>query len=120
MFLVMLLILHFTIPTPSLGIQNIAMCGIISKRKQTQSTSYYTMRVNLISLVCFKKFLVSLENELNNMLTTFYLSALLSDWNGSKRGHVYKFLRSQGFVSTYDTAHQYTDADAHKVRIFSH
>lgn len=40
-----------------------------------------------------------------------------SDWNGSKRGHVYKFLRSQGFVSSYDAAHQYTDsdADAHKV-----
>ncbi|XP_016652233.1 PREDICTED: uncharacterized calcium-binding protein At1g02270-like [Prunus mume] len=38
----------------------------------------------------------------------------MGDWNGSKRGHVYKFLRSQGFVSTYDTAHQYTDADAHK------
>lgn len=38
-----------------------------------------------------------------------------SDWNGSKRGHIYKFLRSQGFVSSYDTAHQYTDADAHKV-----
>ncbi|GKB28796.1 hypothetical protein Tco_0868197 [Tanacetum coccineum] len=34
--------------------------------------------------------------------------------NGSKRGHVYKFLRSQGFVSSYDTAHHYTDADAHK------
>ncbi|XP_068329756.1 uncharacterized calcium-binding protein At1g02270-like [Pyrus communis] len=39
---------------------------------------------------------------------------LCGDWNGSKRGHVYKFLRSQGFESTYDTAHQYTDADAHK------
>ena len=41
------------------------------------------------------------------------------DWNGSKRGHVYKFLRSQGFVSSYDTAHHYTDneVDAHKVRI---
>lgn len=40
-----------------------------------------------------------------------------SDWNGSKRGHVYKFLRSQGFISSYDIAHQYTDsdADAHKV-----
>ncbi|KAK6135191.1 hypothetical protein DH2020_031087 [Rehmannia glutinosa] len=41
-------------------------------------------------------------------------SDCVSDWNGSKRGHVYKFLRSQGFVSSYDTAHQYTDADAHK------
>lgn len=40
---------------------------------------------------------------------------LCGDWNGSKRGHIYKFLRSQGFVSSYDTAHQYTDADAHKV-----
>lgn len=41
-----------------------------------------------------------------------------SDWNGSKRGHVYKFLRSQGFESSYDIAHQYTDADEHKVNIF--
>lgn len=43
-----------------------------------------------------------------------------SDWNGSKRGHVYKFLRSQGFVSSYDIAHKYTDddADAHKVGSF--
>eukprot|EP00252_Welwitschia_mirabilis_P000455 TRINITY_DN10448_c0_g1_i1.p1 TRINITY_DN10448_c0_g1~~TRINITY_DN10448_c0_g1_i1.p1 ORF type:complete len:423 (+),score=40.90 TRINITY_DN10448_c0_g1_i1:37-1269(+) len=41
---------------------------------------------------------------------------LCGDWNGSKRGHVYKFLRSQGFLSSYDTAHRYTDndADAHK------
>ncbi|XP_042047092.1 uncharacterized calcium-binding protein At1g02270-like [Salvia splendens] len=39
---------------------------------------------------------------------------LCGDWNGSKRGHIYKFLRSQGFVSSYDTAHQYTDADAHR------
>ncbi|KAL6508251.1 hypothetical protein OROHE_021793 [Orobanche hederae] len=39
---------------------------------------------------------------------------LCGDWNGSKRGHVYKFLRYQGFVSSYDTAHRYTDADAHK------
>lgn len=38
-----------------------------------------------------------------------------SDWNGSKRGNIYKFLRSQGFESSYDTAHQYTDADAQKV-----
>ncbi|KAK7275470.1 hypothetical protein RIF29_16587 [Crotalaria pallida] len=41
---------------------------------------------------------------------------LCGDWNGSKRGHVYKFLTSQGFVSSYDTASQYTDsyADANK------
>ncbi|XP_019454878.1 PREDICTED: uncharacterized calcium-binding protein At1g02270-like isoform X2 [Lupinus angustifolius] len=39
---------------------------------------------------------------------------LCGDWNGSKRGNIYKFLRSQGFVSSYDTAHHYTDADAHK------
>ncbi|KAK4277664.1 hypothetical protein QN277_015626 [Acacia crassicarpa] len=39
---------------------------------------------------------------------------LCGDWNGSKRGHVYRFLRSHGFVSSYDIAHQYTDTDAHK------
>lgn len=49
------------------------------------------------------------ENKLDPMPVM-----LCGDWNGSKRGHVYKFLRSQGFVSSYDTAHQYTDADAHK------
>ncbi|KAL5568058.1 hypothetical protein UlMin_024633 [Ulmus minor] len=49
------------------------------------------------------------ENKLNPMPVI-----LCGDWNGSKRGHVYKFLRSQGFESSYDTAHQYTDADAHK------
>ncbi|KAB1205245.1 hypothetical protein CJ030_MR7G012119 [Morella rubra] len=49
------------------------------------------------------------ENKLNPMPIL-----LCGDWNGSKRGHIYKFLRSQGFVSSYDTAHQYTDADAHK------
>ncbi|KAL0750113.1 hypothetical protein Bca101_032116 [Brassica carinata] len=45
---------------------------------------------------------------------------LCGDWNGSKRGHVYKFLRSQGFVSSYDTAHRYTDSDAHKVTTFGY
>lgn len=49
------------------------------------------------------------ENKLNTLPIL-----LCGDWNGSKRGHVYKFLRSQGFVSSYDAAHQYTDADAHK------
>ncbi|XP_039161408.1 uncharacterized calcium-binding protein At1g02270 isoform X1 [Eucalyptus grandis] len=49
------------------------------------------------------------ENNLNSLPII-----LCGDWNGSKRGHVYKFLRSQGFVSSYDTAHQYTDADAQK------
>uniref|UniRef100_A0A803KR75 EF-hand domain-containing protein n=1 Tax=Chenopodium quinoa TaxID=63459 RepID=A0A803KR75_CHEQI len=34
---------------------------------------------------------------------------LCGDWNGSKKGHVYKFLRSQGFVSTYDIAHHHED-----------
>lgn len=49
------------------------------------------------------------ENKLDSMPVM-----LCGDWNGSKRGHVYKFLRSQGFVSSYDTAHQYTDGDAQK------
>ncbi|XP_059456722.1 uncharacterized calcium-binding protein At1g02270-like isoform X2 [Corylus avellana] len=45
---------------------------------------------------------------------------LCGDWNGSKRGHVYKFLRSQGFVSSYDTAHKYTDSDADAHKWVSH
>ncbi|XP_057454958.1 uncharacterized calcium-binding protein At1g02270-like [Lotus japonicus] len=51
------------------------------------------------------------ENRLKSMPII-----LCGDWNGSKRGHVYKFLRSQGFVSSYDIANKYTDsyADAHK------
>ncbi|XP_019059579.1 PREDICTED: uncharacterized calcium-binding protein At1g02270 isoform X2 [Tarenaya hassleriana] len=55
------------------------------------------------------------ENKLNNMPII-----LCGDWNGSKRGHVYKFLRSQGFVSSYDIAHQYTDSDADSHRWVSH
>lgn len=31
------------------------------------------------------------------------------DWNGSKKGNVYKFLQSQGFVSSYDIAHPCTN-----------
>ncbi|KAJ8748580.1 hypothetical protein K2173_003481 [Erythroxylum novogranatense] len=45
---------------------------------------------------------------------------LCGDWNGSKRGHVYKFLRSQGFVSSFDIAHQYTDSDADAHKWVSH
>ncbi|XP_078441712.1 calcium-binding endonuclease/exonuclease/phosphatase family isoform X2 [Wolffia australiana] len=45
---------------------------------------------------------------------------LCGDWNGSKRGRVYKFLRSQGFVSSYDTAHSYTDSDADAHKWVSH
>lgn len=58
---------------------------------------------------------ITFENEHPHFCTSLF--ALFRDWNGSKRGHVYKFLRSQGFVSSYDMAHQYTDsdADAHKV-----
>eukprot|EP00850_Spirogloea_muscicola_P015156 SM000114S24119 [mRNA] locus=s114:59280:66958:- [translate_table: standard] len=39
---------------------------------------------------------------------------LCGDWNGSKRGQVYKFLRSQGFVSSFDLAHKYTDTERQK------
>eukprot|EP00897_Mesotaenium_endlicherianum_P007144 jgi/Mesen1/6458/ME000033S05748 len=38
---------------------------------------------------------------------------LCGDWNGSKRGQVYKFLRSQGFTSSYDIHREYKDHDAH-------
>lgn len=51
----------------------------------------------------------------SSLVFLYLLLCFSSDWNGSKRGHIYKFLRSLGFVSSYDTAHQYTDADAQKV-----
>ncbi|XP_051153003.1 uncharacterized calcium-binding protein At1g02270-like isoform X2 [Andrographis paniculata] len=49
------------------------------------------------------------ENKLNPLPVL-----LCGDLNGSKKGHVYKFLRSQGFISSYDTAHLYADTDAQK------
>ncbi|XP_024532103.1 uncharacterized calcium-binding protein At1g02270 [Selaginella moellendorffii] len=45
---------------------------------------------------------------------------LCGDWNGSKRGQVYRFLRSQGFVSSYDMAREYWDIDADAHRWVSH
>ncbi|RVW86653.1 putative calcium-binding protein [Vitis vinifera] len=45
---------------------------------------------------------------------------LCGDWNGSNKGHVYKFLCSQGFVSSYDIAHNYMDIDEDSHKWISH
>ncbi|KAA8549925.1 hypothetical protein F0562_001609 [Nyssa sinensis] len=45
---------------------------------------------------------------------------LCGDWNGSKKGNVYKFLRSQGLVSSYDSAHHYTDNGEDSCKWVSH
>ncbi|KZV41654.1 hypothetical protein F511_28227 [Dorcoceras hygrometricum] len=55
--------------------------------------------------------------QLSIFLLLFTSDSIMSDWNGSKRDHVYNFLRSQGFTSSYDTAHQYAGADAHKYQL---
>ncbi|MBA0636117.1 hypothetical protein Godav_029098 [Gossypium davidsonii] len=55
------------------------------------------------------------ENKLTQMPVI-----LCGDWNGSKRGHVYKFLRSQGFVSSYDIAHECSDSEADADKWISH
>ncbi|GJR65817.1 hypothetical protein Tco_0011882, partial [Tanacetum coccineum] len=50
--------------------------------------------------------------------TDYYMAQVPAPFyesDGSKRVQVYKFLRSQGFVSSHDTAHHYTDTDAHKL-----
>ncbi|KAE8725277.1 Ovate family protein 5 [Hibiscus syriacus] len=60
------------------------------------------------------KILQSLESYQKDYILNPLPVMLCGDGNGSKLGHVYKFLRSQGFVLTYDTGHRYTDADAHK------
>jgi hypothetical protein len=40
---------------------------------------------------------------------------LCGDWNGSKRGQVYKFMRSQGFTSSFDTARNFEDEALQRV-----
>ncbi|KAH1081108.1 hypothetical protein J1N35_020869 [Gossypium stocksii] len=55
------------------------------------------------------------ENKLTQMPVI-----LCGDWNGSKRGHVYKFLRSQGFVSSYDIAHECSDGETDADKWVSH
>ncbi|XP_057507631.1 uncharacterized calcium-binding protein At1g02270-like isoform X2 [Actinidia eriantha] len=72
-------------------------------------SSLCLVRLNQVYKICQYVETYLKENKLNPLPVI-----LCGDWNGSKRGHIYKFLRSQGFVSSYDTAHQYTDADAQK------
>lgn len=45
---------------------------------------------------------------------------LCGDWNGSNKGHVYKFLHSQGFVSSYDVSHHCTDNNEESQKWVSH
>ncbi|KAL0913156.1 hypothetical protein M5K25_016594 [Dendrobium thyrsiflorum] len=78
----------------------------------------YTLCIVRLHQVCkILQFVESYQKE--NMLNPLPV-ILCGDWNGSKRGHVYKFLRSQGFVSSYDVAHQYTDSDADAHKWVSH
>ncbi|XP_042469260.1 uncharacterized calcium-binding protein At1g02270-like isoform X1 [Zingiber officinale] len=66
------------------------------------------------------KILQCIETYQNDNNLSSIPIVLSGDWNGSKRGHVYKFLRSQGFVSSYDIAHHYTDSDADCHKWVSH
>lgn len=77
--------------------------------------SYSTVRLHQVYKILQYVDSYQNENSLNSMPII-----LCGDWNGSKRGHVYKFLRSQGFVSSYDTAHKYTDSDADAHKWVSH
>ncbi|KAK7317061.1 hypothetical protein RJT34_00979 [Clitoria ternatea] len=70
--------------------------------------------LSLVRLMQVYKILQYIESYQNDFQLKPMPIMLCGDWNGSKRGHVYKFLRSQGFVSSYDTAHHYTDAEADK------
>lgn len=45
---------------------------------------------------------------------------LCGDWNGSKKGNVYKFLQSQGFVSSYDIAPPHTNCGEDFSKWISH
>ncbi|KAG6554916.1 hypothetical protein Mapa_003500 [Marchantia paleacea] len=74
----------------------------------------------LIRLRQVYKILDYLEKYIEKLQLSPMPIILCGDWNGSKRGQVYKFLRARGFVSSYDMAHQYTDSDADSHRWVSH
>ncbi|CAM8994331.1 unnamed protein product [Rhodiola kirilowii] len=66
------------------------------------------------------KILQYLEHYQRENNSTQATVILCGDWNGSKRGHVYKFLRSQGFESSYDVAHNYSDSNDDAQKWVSH
>nr|GEW84675.1 hypothetical protein [Tanacetum cinerariifolium] len=74
--------------------------------------SYQNVQIDRIRLTRYltRIFLSQINIVINLDIYIFVASEL----DGRKRGQVYKFLRSQGFVSSHDTAHHYTDTDAHK------
>lgn len=98
---------------------------IREKKSSNEFPSYYVGEYLFASFYNFPHYIWCSMRKLSyfhitskmDILIMYSLFYFCSDWNGSKRGHVYKFLRSQGFVSSYDDAHKYTDsdADAHKV-----
>lgn len=95
------------------------MWNLIRKRTSLIPCRSYSVGEFTITF-CFERFIL-LGCFHCTIILIFNLHLVIcacSDWNGSKRGHVYKFLRSLGFESSYDTAHQYTDADAHKVNLY--
>ncbi|KAL2623354.1 hypothetical protein R1flu_003559 [Riccia fluitans] len=74
----------------------------------------------LIRLRQVYKILDYLEKYIDKMQLPPMPIILCGDWNGSKRGQVYKFLRARGFISSYDIAHQYSDSDEDAHRWVSH
>ncbi|XP_042519711.1 uncharacterized calcium-binding protein At1g02270-like isoform X2 [Macadamia integrifolia] len=72
------------------------------------------------SRYCFPRLQQYIESYCEEYQLPHVPIILCGDWNGSKRGHVYKFLCTQGFVSSYDIAHHCTDSDEDACKWVSH
>ncbi|KAH9624744.1 hypothetical protein KSS87_003041 [Heliosperma pusillum] len=88
---------------------NISQNGNINKMKEVLIVNTHLIfphdsRYCFLRLQQVYKILQYIRSYVENY-TLFVPVILCGDWNGSKKGHVYKFLRSQGFESSYDIAH---------------
>lgn len=66
------------------------------------------------------KILQNIESYIDECRLLHVPIILCGDWNGSRKGHVYKFLQSQGFISSYDVAHRYNNSDENSNKWISH
>ncbi|CAI6000974.1 unnamed protein product [Closterium sp. NIES-64] len=95
------------------------LAGLLSHARRaslTCSQGFSHMLAGLLSHA--RRASLSHASPLSFSCTSFRVTRLfalsfppISDLNGTKEGNVYKLLRSQGFLSSYDTAHHLNDVD---------
>ncbi|KAK9727037.1 hypothetical protein RND81_05G254100 [Saponaria officinalis] len=92
---------------------NVSQTGVIKKQNEalfinTHLIFPHNSRYCFLRLQQVYKILRYIRSYIENRVLPVPV-ILCGDWNGSKKGHVYKFLRSQGFESSYDIAHACAD-----------